>query len=175
MTDSRTDTRAASDTVVRPASYYLQLDGIPGGSQDNRHRDWIDLLGFSWGASNSGASAGLGGGAGAGRSEITELTVTMPLGPASPTVFLFTMNGRHIPAARLEGVFGGKQPMTFVRLELADVTVRGYQTSAGNATPVDSCALTFDRITYTYWGQNADGTVGSPVVITWSARTHGSP
>lgn len=99
----------------------------------------------------------------------------MPLGSASPAVFLLTMNGRRIPAARLEGVSSGKQQMTFVRLELADVTVRGYETSAADDSPTDSCVLGFERITYTYWGQNDDGTAGSPVVATWSVRTHSSP
>ena len=45
--------------------YFLKLEGIKGESQDDKHRDEIDVLSFSWGVSQTGTMA-FGGGAGAG-------------------------------------------------------------------------------------------------------------
>jgi len=42
--------------------YFLKLDGIKGESKDSKHKDEIDLLSFSWGATQTGAHASGGGG-----------------------------------------------------------------------------------------------------------------
>ena len=44
---------------------FLKMDGIKGESVDDKHKDEIDVLSWSWGMSQSG-SAHMGGGAGAG-------------------------------------------------------------------------------------------------------------
>jgi type VI secretion system secreted protein Hcp len=44
---------------------FLQISGIPGESQDDRHKDWIDVLSWLWGETHPAApAAGAGGGAG---------------------------------------------------------------------------------------------------------------
>ena len=30
---------------------FLKVDGIPGGSTDDRHKEWIEVLSFNWGVS----------------------------------------------------------------------------------------------------------------------------
>ena len=46
--------------------YFLDLDGIPGESQDEKFKDKIQVLSWSWGASNVSSVAGTGG-SGAGK------------------------------------------------------------------------------------------------------------
>ncbi len=29
--------------------YFLKIDGIAGESTDDKHKEWIDVLSFSWG------------------------------------------------------------------------------------------------------------------------------
>ena len=43
------------------ADYFLKIDGIKGESLDDKHKDEIDVLSFSWGVSQSGSMA-FGGG-----------------------------------------------------------------------------------------------------------------
>ena len=38
--------------------YFLKLDGVRGGSTDAKHKDEIELLSFSFAASQSGGSGG---------------------------------------------------------------------------------------------------------------------
>ena len=43
---------------------FLKIDGIKGESQDKKHKDQIDLMSWSWGASNAGSHSTGGGGGG---------------------------------------------------------------------------------------------------------------
>ena len=36
------------------ADYYLQITGIAGESKEAKHKDWIDVLSWSFGESNAG-------------------------------------------------------------------------------------------------------------------------
>ena len=41
--------------------YFLKIDGIVGESKDSKHRGEIDLMSWSWGASQTGSSSAGGG------------------------------------------------------------------------------------------------------------------
>ena len=41
---------------------FLKVDGIPGGSGDERHKEWIEVLSFNWGVTQPRTPMGLGGG-----------------------------------------------------------------------------------------------------------------
>ena len=43
--------------------YFLKIDGIPGDSRDDMHKDEIDIESFSWGETQTGSFAAGGGGA----------------------------------------------------------------------------------------------------------------
>ena len=46
--------------------YFLKLDGIQGESVDEKHKDEIQIMSFSWGGSQTSSVAGTGG-SGAGK------------------------------------------------------------------------------------------------------------
>jgi type VI secretion system secreted protein Hcp len=48
---------------------------IPGESQDQTHRDQVDVLAWSWGMSNSGTTH-VGGGGGAGKASFQDISLT---------------------------------------------------------------------------------------------------
>ena len=54
------------------ADYFLKIDGIKGESLDDKHKDEIDVLSFSWGVSQTGTLA-YGGGGGEGKATFTRL------------------------------------------------------------------------------------------------------
>ncbi len=66
---------------------FLKLDGIPGESTDDKHKDWIELLSYNWGATQMGsATASSSGGASrwmpAGASERRSRSWTARASPA---------------------------------------------------------------------------------------------
>jgi len=148
-------------------SYFLRLDPIVGDSTDERHQDWIDVLAFSWLASNTAGAIGSGGGT-AGKGTIAALNLVAPTGSASPRLFLHTMDGRHLKTALLQGVTGGERGERFLEVELEDVTVSSYATSGASESPTDSFSLLFRRIRYTIWPQDPKGGAGQPIEATWN-------
>src|SRR5919197_1518553 len=62
---------------------FLHVDGIKGESRDAQHKDDIDVLAWSWGASNSG-SAHMGGGGGSGKVNVQDLSITKYVDKSSP-------------------------------------------------------------------------------------------
>lgn len=148
------------------ADYFLQIDDITGESVDEQHKGWIELLSYSWGAASS-STAAAGAGAAAARSTFSALNFMTPLSAASPSLFLATMDGRHIASAVLEGVRSGETRAVFLRLSMSDVVVTSYQTSGSQELPTDSASLTFAKVTYSYWQQKEDGSMGSETKVTW--------
>ena len=119
---------------VSGGSYFLQLDGIPGDSVDERHLAWIDVESYSWGASNSSAVSGSGWSS--SKASISNLNLSTQFGSASPLLFLRTMNGKHVSTAVLQGMTGRDTPRKFLELELKDIAVISYQSSASEGPPL---------------------------------------
>jgi type VI secretion system secreted protein Hcp len=57
------------------ADTFAKLGDIKGESLDDKHKDEIEVLSFSWGVTNTG-SAGTGGGGGAGRARMHTCDLT---------------------------------------------------------------------------------------------------
>jgi len=55
-------TVSLSSAYAASADYFLKIDGVDGESSDDKHKNQIDILSWSWGASNSGSMASGGGG-----------------------------------------------------------------------------------------------------------------
>src|SRR5262245_21929107 len=96
---------------------FLKLDKIDGESADKAHKGEIDVLAWSWGASNSG-SAHMGGGAGAGKVNVQDISFTKYIDKSSPSLFLSCANGKHIPTATLVVRKAGEKPLEYLKLEL---------------------------------------------------------
>jgi type VI secretion system secreted protein Hcp len=141
--------------------YFLKIDGIPGESQDSKHKDEIQLESWSWGASNSG-SWGAGGGGGAGKVQMQDFHFTMTVNKATPKLMLACANGEHIKKAILTCRKAGKQQQDFLTYTFSDILVSSYQTGGsghGDIIPVDQISLNFTKIELEYKMQQADGSV----------------
>ena len=53
---------------------FLHIDGCQGESQDDKHKNDIDILAWSWGMSQSGTFH-VGGGGGAGKANFQDMSV----------------------------------------------------------------------------------------------------
>src|SRR5688500_17748659 len=90
----------AEERTMAEVDYFLKINGSPGESVDAKHKGEIDVLGFSWGVSQTG-TMGYGGGGGAGKASFQDFHFTMPTSKASPKVMLACATGQHIDEAIL--------------------------------------------------------------------------
>jgi type VI secretion system secreted protein Hcp len=145
--------------------YFLKIDGIPGESQDSKHKDEISLESFSWGESNSG-TASHGGGMGAGKVSMQDFNFVMQINKASPKLFLACAQGNHIKQAILTCRKAGKDQQEYMKVTFTDVLVSGYQTGGSGASdviPMDQISLNFSKVEMEYKEQKADGTLGGTI------------
>jgi type VI secretion system Hcp family effector len=79
---------------------YLQIDGIKGESQDDKHKDWIECASVNWGLIQPrSATASTGGGHTAERVEIQEITFGKMADLSSPILMQTCAMGKTIPKA----------------------------------------------------------------------------
>jgi len=156
------------------ADYFLRVDGIPGESNDAKHKGEIEVLSWSWGEVNEAPPRGPGGGAGAGKVDMSDLTVTAQFSKASPQLLLACASGKHFKTAVLTARKAGKAQADYLTFSLTDVLVSSYQVagSADTNVPTDSVGLSFGKIQVEYKEQKADGSLGDAVKVGWDRKAN---
>ncbi|MDX2018069.1 MAG: type VI secretion system tube protein Hcp, partial [Planctomycetota bacterium] len=133
---------------------FLKIDGIPGESTDSKHKDWIEVLSYSFGASQPSAGAASSGGARTSqRVNVQDLTCVHTLDKASPKLFLFCCNGTHIKdvTLTLNRATGDKQK--YMEYKMTDVTVSSIRpggASEGSGLPLEELSFNFGKIELIY-------------------------
>jgi type VI secretion system secreted protein Hcp len=150
---------------------FLKLDGIKGESQDSKHKEEIDVLSYSFGASQAGTMS-YGGGGGAGKVSFQDLSFTHRVDKSSPALFLHCANGAHIKEATLTNRKAGKDAQEYLVIKLSDILVSAVQLgdSSGSELPMESVSLNYSKIEMEYKEQKKDGTLGAGVKFNWDVK-----
>lgn len=150
---------------------FLKIEGIKGESTDDKHKDEIEILSYSWGASQSGTLA-FGGGGGAGKVQFQDFHFTSRVSKASPLLFLGCATGEHIKDATLSARKAGEKQEDFLVIKLNDVLVSSYQAggSSGGDIPTDQISLNYSKIEFSYVPQKPDGGLDAPVRTGWDLK-----
>ncbi len=154
--------------------YFLKIDGVDGESADDKHKGEIDVLSWSWGASQAGTMQ-YGGGGGAGKVQMQDFSFTMRMNKATPKLVLHCASGEHIKTAVMVARKAGKQQQEYLKLTFTDILVSSYQTGGtgdGDVVPIDSISLNFSKIEFEYKEQKADGTLGGPIKTHWDLKAN---
>jgi len=145
--------------------YFLKIDGIPGESQDSKHKDEIQIESWGFGA-NQGGTMAFGGGGGAGKVQMQDFHFVMKTQKASPKLFLACAQGEHIKNAILTCRKAGKEQQEYLKYTFTDLLVSNFQTSGSGSAdvlPLDQISLNFTKLETEYKEQSADGTLKGPV------------
>ena len=124
---------------------FLKLDGIDGESVDRDYAKWIEVLSFSWGASNTERGAATGG-AGAGKVVFQDFHFMMSFNKASPELLKRCASGEHIKSGVLSVRKAGEKPLEFYKVRMTDILVSSYQDSGSSELPMDSISLNFTNV-----------------------------
>ncbi|BEP46991.1 MULTISPECIES: Hcp family type VI secretion system effector [Variovorax] len=140
------------------ADMFLKLEGVDGESKDDSHKKEIDVLSWSWGASQSGTGH-VGGGSGAGKVSVQDLSVTKYVDSSSHLLLLDCCNGQHIKKGTLVVRKAGATPLEYIKLTMEDIIVSNIHTggSGGEDRLTETITLNFSKFKYEYTPQKADG------------------
>jgi type VI secretion system secreted protein Hcp len=147
---------------------FLKIEGVKGESSDKGHGGEIDVLSWSWGATQSGTTH-TGSGGGAGKVSVQDLSVIKHVDRASPTLNSMCFSGAHIKQAVLTVRKAGGEALEYVKITMEDLIVSGIEIngSAGQERLTESVHFNFSRIKYDYTPQKADGSGDAAVSFGW--------
>jgi type VI secretion system secreted protein Hcp len=137
---------------------FAKIGDIKGESLDDKHKDEIELLSFSWGVANS-ATIG-GGGGGAGRATFRDLSFTHKIDKASPRLLQACATGTHLKEATITHRKAGKGQQEFLIIKMNDIIITGVALGdAGDGGTSENVSLAFAKVDLEYRPQNPNGTL----------------
>lgn len=154
-----------SCSALAGGDMFIKIDGIKGESFDSNHKDEIDLLAWSWGASTeiSGKRSSC---------NIQDLSLTKYVDAASPMLLMGQLDGTTYQSARLvvrkSGYAGEMSSLEYIVIEFNDVRITSLSTggSEGEDRLTENVTFNFSNATYTYTTQTEQGGKGNQIVAT---------
>ena len=148
---------ASSTSTVLASDIFLKLGDIKGESMDSKHKDWIEVLSWSWGTSTGTGKTRKGT---APAVCIADLVLTKNVDSSSPQLIMNGVLGQAAKEATLVMRKAGKEQQEFLIIKMQDVLVSSYQTggsSNSEAQLLDQVVLHFSSISGEYRPQDETG------------------
>jgi len=157
---------------------FIKIGDVKGESTDDKHKDQIDVLSWSWGATQSGY-AHLGGGAGAGKVNIQDLNFTHYVDKSTPVLLQALADGTHYKDATLVvRKAGGKEAIEYIVINLEEVFITSIQTGGhgGEDKLTETVSLNFGLVKFDYQPQKRDGSKdGGQIKFAWDIEKNKKP
>lgn len=155
---------------------YMQIEGIKGESQDDRHKDWIEVSHVSWSVNQPRAeTVSTAGGHTTGRADLSQVSVTKLADLASPVLFQTCAAGKTIPKDRFDFMRadGNGTPICYYILELENVMIASVApTSGAGGTITEEVHLSYSKIKMKYTQQKIAGGTGGNTSGGWDAAAN---
>jgi type VI secretion system secreted protein Hcp len=149
--------------------YFLKLEGIEGESSDSNHKNEIQLMSWSWGASQVSSVAGTGG-SGAGKADLSDFSLMTYFDKATPKFFKSIGLGTHIASGTLSAVKSGAQGKPYLKVDFAEIFVTSLQISGSSEVPTVGISFTYNEIKIDYSVQDEKGNLKSTGPITYNTK-----
>jgi type VI secretion system secreted protein Hcp len=134
---------------------FLKIKDLPGESQDAKHKEWIEVLSYSWGVSQASAGTRSSGGAiSAGRVDFSDFSIVKALDKATPKLVDACTTGLHIAEVKLELCRNTGDKQKYMEYKLSDVLVtsvrKGGSSQGGEPLPLEEVSFNPGKIEIIY-------------------------
>jgi type VI secretion system secreted protein Hcp len=138
---------------------FAKIGDIKGESLDDKHKDEIEVLSWSWGVSQTGSVA-TGSGGGSGKASFSDLHLTHYIDKASPVLLQSCAGGEHIKEATITVRKAGKGQQEYLVIKMNDIIITSVQPSiSGGEVGVENVSLQAAKIDLQYKPQKPDGSL----------------
>ncbi|MGB6690040.1 MAG: type VI secretion system tube protein Hcp [Terracidiphilus sp.] len=151
--------------------YFLTLDGIQGESEDEKHKNDIQILSWSWGGSQTSSVAGTGG-SGAGKVSLSDFSVMTYFDKSTPKFFKSICAGTHIKTGEMNAIKSGSDGKPYLKVDFKELFVTSLQISGSSEIPSVSISFSYNEIKIDYSTQNEQGNVTSTGPVTMNTKTN---
>ena len=143
---------------------FAKIGDIKGESQDDKHKDEVEVLSWSWGVTQSGTMA-FGGGGGEGKASFNDFNFTHFVDKSSPVLMKVCATGEHIKEATITVRKAGKGQQEFLVIKMNDIIVTSVQPGgAGDgAATSETVALQCAKVDLQYKPQKPDGSLDAGI------------
>lgn len=150
---------------------FIKLGDIEGESVDSKKKDWIEVLAWSWGMTQSGTMH-TGTGGGSGRVNVQDLTITKYVDKATPNLMQKCCDGTHYNKATLVVRKAGKDALEYVNLDMFEVIITSISqgASGGQDRVTENVTMNFAKYNLNYKPQTAEGRGAGDVRQGWDIR-----
>lgn len=150
--------------------YFLKLsDGIEGESTDSNHKTEIQIMSWSWGASQVSSVAGTGG-SGAGKADLSDFSVMTYFDKATPRFFKSIGLGTHIKSGTMSAIKSGADGKPYLKVDFKELFVSSLQISGSSEIPTVSLSFTYNEIKIDYSIQDENGNLKSTGPVTYNTK-----
>lgn len=150
---------------------FAKLGDIKGESLDDKHKDEIEVLSWSWGVTNAVTLSGSG--AGKGRASFHDLSFTHKIDKASPVLMQSCATGAHLKEGTITHRKAGKGQQEFLIIKMNDVIITAMtdaDSSEGEST--ETVSLAFAKIDIEYRPQKADGSLDAGIHFKYDLKAN---
>jgi type VI secretion system secreted protein Hcp len=155
------------------ADIFAKIGDIKGESLDDKHKDEIEVLSFSWGVMNAGPSPGSGGGGGGGKANFQDLSIVHNIDKATPLLLQACATGTHLKEATITHRKAGKGQQEFFIVKMNDVIITSVtHTGVGGQPASETVGLTFAKVDVEFKPQKADGSLDAGVHFKYDLKNN---
>jgi type VI secretion system secreted protein Hcp len=150
------------------ADAYLKISDIAGESMDASHKDWIEVLSYTFEVNQSTTVVSTSGGATSGRADFSDFTITKYVDKSSPKLQLACTDGTHIKEVVLQLYRAGSNPVKYMEYKLSNCIISTYRPALSGSFPQELVSFNYGKIETTYIQQKrADGSGAGQIATGW--------
>lgn len=151
--------------------FFLKLDAINGESADDKHKNEISVMSFSWGASQTTSVSGSGG-SGAGKANLADLSIMKNYDAASAPLYKSLLLGTHIKTGVLTANKTGDGAQAFLKITLTELFVTSIQISGSSEVPMESVSFSYNTIKTEYFQQDETGKLQAKAPVSYDLKAN---
>jgi len=149
---------------------HIKFDGVDGESSHKDHKGEIEILSWSWGASQDSALSG--GGSGKGKAKPHDFTFTHLYDKASPVLAKQCISGKHFATVKLTARKAGEGQKDFLVVTMKEVLISSVQPAGSQGGDViEAVSCSYKDVEFAYKPQDDKGGLGGEVKFGWNNAT----
>jgi type VI secretion system secreted protein Hcp len=140
----------------------LQLAGVIGESSDAAHKEFIDVLSWSWGmVSPTDVSTGHA----SAKAKVEDFKIVKRADRSSPVLIQYLSQNVVVKTGKLlVRKAGGADPLTYYEIEFKNLRVSSFKTSSEGEALTETVTFAFESATFRYIPQASTGAKGGGTV-----------
>lgn len=147
---------------------WLKVDGCKGEAADEKHKDEMIVLNWTWGMHHPVAFRG--GGHSGGETTVSELTISKYVDKASPNLMKYCLNAKSLPEVVLTARKRGEKPIDYIKIKMKSAVVVNVTASANGDAPMETISIAFEKVEVEYTPQKSDGSADGAVSMKWNIK-----